>query len=203
MIMSSIGTLERYAELFRKELSEHDPLQQVVLKGHLVIEAALDNIIATVFFHPEYVFRARIGFAQKVALARAYGLRKADNSMWNLILSINEARNEVAHNLAGERRSNKLEQLRRIFMSEVTDEMQEKFMGDGIDVDKADDQTIVALACFLCAGFLGSYEDDVATLRRFIDTLDHGINPERERVPVNTPQEAKAKPKKTKSSGGT
>lgn len=39
--MSSIGTFERYAELFRKELSEHDPLQQVVLKGHLVIEVRL------------------------------------------------------------------------------------------------------------------------------------------------------------------
>ncbi len=201
--MSRIKTIEKYADLFRKELSEHDPLQQVVLKGHLVIEAALDNIITTIFFHPEYVFRARIGFAQKVALARAYGLRKAGNSMWNLILSINEARNEVAHNLAGERRSNKLDQLRRIFLSEVTDEMREKFMSDGINVDKADGQTIVALACFLCAGFLSSYEDDVATLRSFIETLDHGINPERERIPVKTPQEAKAKPKKAQSSGGT
>ena len=201
--MSSTKTLEKYAELFRKELGEQDPLQQVVLKGHLVIEAALDNIITTIFFHPEFIFRARIGFAQKVALARAYGLRKSDNSMWNLILSVNETRNEVAHNLAGERRSNKLQQLRRIFISEVDDEMRAKFTGDGIDVDKADDQTIVALACFLCTGFLGSYEDDVATLRRFIDTLDHGMNPERERVPPKTPQEAKAKQKKAQSSGGT
>lgn len=195
--MPDTGTLEKYAELFRKELSEHDPLQQVVLKGHLVIEAALDNILTIIFFHPEYVFRARIGFAQKVAIARAYGLRKAENSMWNVILSINETRNEVAHNLAGERRSKKLDQLRRIFASEVTEEMRDRFTGDGIEVDKADDETIVALACFLCAGFLGSYEDDVGTLRRFINNLDHGINPDLERVPMKSPMEARAKPNRT------
>jgi hypothetical protein len=190
---SENGTLERYAKLLQKEMGENDPLQQVVLKGHLVIEAALDNIIATVFFHPEYIFRARIGFAQKVALARAYGLRKSDNSMWTLILSVNETRNEVAHNLAGEKRYNKLGQLRRIFMSEVTDEMRARFEKDGIKVDEADDQIIVALACYLCTGFLSSYEDDVIALRGFIDTLDHGMNPERERVPPKTAAEAKRK----------
>jgi len=77
--------LKKYVQLFEKEMAEVDPLQQVVLKGHLIIEAALDNIISIIFFHPQHVLNGRFTFLHKVQLARAYGLRKDTNTIWNLI----------------------------------------------------------------------------------------------------------------------
>jgi hypothetical protein len=188
--------LNKYVELFNKEMAEVDPLQQVVLKGHLIIESAIDNILSIIFFHPEHIFRtARLGFAQKVAVARAAGLRKDKNSMWTLIMSVNEVRNEVAHNLAGEKRTAKMAQLRRLFLTEATDEFRKEFAKNGIDLDMADDTIIVLYSCSLCTGFLGTYEDDVKYLRRLIDTFDVIANPDQVRVTVKSANEAKRKKK--------
>jgi hypothetical protein len=43
----------------------------VVLKGHLLIEEALDGIISNFVFHSERIGEARLSFAQKVNLARS------------------------------------------------------------------------------------------------------------------------------------
>jgi hypothetical protein len=40
-----------------------------------------------------------------------------------------------------------------------------------------------------------TYEHDISALRRIVDTIDHGMNPDRKRVPPRTPEEAKAKEK--------
>ncbi len=106
-------------------MGQVDPLLQAVLTGPLIIETTLDNILTLVFFHPEHVFKeARLGLSQKVHVVRAYGLRKDDNSIWDLILAVNSVRNEIAHNLAGEKRNARLQQLRSLFMAEASGEMQ-------------------------------------------------------------------------------
>jgi hypothetical protein len=113
--------MERYNAEFEKQLGQVDELQQYILKGHLIIESALDNIINLIFFHPEHIHDARFGFVHKVNMARAYGLRKHKASLWNLILSINAVRNEIAHQLAGEKRERKMAQLRRLYIAELED----------------------------------------------------------------------------------
>lgn len=185
--------LSKYAKMFEKEMSEIDPLQQVILKGHLIIEAALDNIISIIFFHPEHVLKGRFTFSQKIQLARAYGLRKDTNSIWNLILSVNEVRNEVAHNLAGEKRDRKLKQLHRLFIAEATAEMREALEKHGAKLEEMSEEVIVAHSCFLCTGFLGTYEEDISVLRGIIDTIDHGMNPDLQRVPRKSPEDARKK----------
>ena len=176
--MEQAPYLDKYIDLFRKEMAEPDSLQQVVLKGHLIIESALENIISIIFFHPEYVHKGRFGFEHKVRLARAYGLRKDQNSIWNLILSINAVRNEVAHNLAGEKRDQKLSQLRRLFEREASDEMRAELAKLEVPIDEAPDELVITYSCALCTGFLGTFEADVSALRRMIDQIDLILNPD-------------------------
>lgn len=185
--------LDKYVTMFEKEMGEVDPLQQVVLKGHLIIEAAIDNILSIIFFHPEHVFKGRFTFMQKVQMARAYGLRKDKNTIWNLILSINEVRNEVAHNLAGDKRDKKLKQLRRLLLIEATKEMRASFETDDRKFEDMPDEVVVTYSCSLCTGFLGAFEADIAALRSAVDALDRGRNPDQERISRKTPEEARRK----------
>jgi hypothetical protein len=95
--------LDKYPKLFEKHLETLDRLQVIVLNGHLIVESAIDNIIALMLFHPEHIQKARLEFGQKVQLARGYALRKNKDGIWGLIPTIGEVRNEVAHNLKGGR----------------------------------------------------------------------------------------------------
>ena len=48
----------------------------VVLKGQLIVEKKLDEIIEAFVFHPEQLETARLSFAQKVAIARSLSLER-------------------------------------------------------------------------------------------------------------------------------
>lgn len=195
--MNKASHLDKYAALFHEKMAQPDPLLQATLTGHLIIETALDNIITEIFFHPEHVFKeARLGFAQKVHVVRAYCLRKDSNSIWDLALAVNSVRNEIAHNLAGEKRNARLQHLRSLFMAEASGEMQAALEREWKRLTDVPDQVIVVWACSLCAGFLGEFEADVTFLRDMIDSLDESTNLDRERVARKTPEQAKAKMKR-------
>src|SRR5262245_11506894 len=104
--------LRKYYAAFEQHFSQVDEVAQSVLKGHLVIEQALDNILATMFFHPEHIALGRFTFAQKVNIARAFCLRKDKLSPWQQILALNSLRNEIAHNLESEERTKKMDRVR-------------------------------------------------------------------------------------------
>lgn len=78
------------------KLEEHlryvDESAQVILKGHLVIEETLSEIISTFVFHDEYLEGARLSFAQKLAIARTMSLDEHGNEMWQLIAALNSLR---------------------------------------------------------------------------------------------------------------
>ena len=167
--------LEKYQREFEKHLGFVDQLGQVILKGHLIIESALANIINLILFHPEHIRDAQLGFKSKVQLARGLALRKNKVSIWNLVLSINAVRNEVAHNLLGETRSKKLDQLRRLYLAELPPELRE-------NQKAARDHVIAMSACVMCIGFLGTLEHDTKRLREYIDGLDALLNPGAARV---------------------
>lgn len=201
-IMKNASQIDKYAKLFQEKLAHADPLLQAALIGHLIIETALDNILAVVFFHPEHIFKnARLNFSQKVHVVRAYGLRKDQNSMWDLILAVNSVRNEIAHNLAGEKRDARLQHLRDLFITEADGDLKVTLEKEWKDLKEVPTPSIVVWACSLCAGFLGAFEADVLSLRNTIDFLDEGLNPDEERVGRKTPEEAKARTKKAANEG--
>jgi hypothetical protein len=166
--------LQKYEYLFQEHLTTIDHFQSIILNGHLIVERALDNIIAVMLFHPEHIQKARLEFNQKVQIARGYALRKNTNGIWALILSIGEVRNEFAHNLTDAREHKKMDQLRRLYFREAP-ERKEQFA-------EASDKDIAALACGMCLGFLGTLEEDNRHLRKIIDAIDIKLNPELEHV---------------------
>jgi len=167
--------LVKYQKLFDEHLKFVDKFGQAVLNGHLIIESALDNILDLIFFHTEHVRDARLGFNQKVQLARAIALRKNKLAPWTLILSVNAVRNEISHNLEGEKRTKKAEQLRRLYLNGISENKRERFKDAG-------DEVIAYFACLECVGFLGTLEHDTRALRGHVDALDAMLNPEAERI---------------------
>src|SRR5207249_4373529 len=88
---------------FTEELQYVDEVSQTVLKGQLLIEEALTRIIAKFVFHSELIPALRLGFAQKMDLARSMSLDGSKNRMWDLIGGINELRNQLSHSLDTEK----------------------------------------------------------------------------------------------------
>ena len=157
--------LEKYLADFEKHFAGVDELDMVVLKGHLLIEAALDNVITAIFFHPEYISNGRFGFGQKVQIGRGYCFRKDKLPMWNVMLAVNNIRNEIAHNLEGSKKQNKLNQLRRLLIADENN----KTIAHAFEV--IDDSDIIRLACQLCVGFLAAFELDLQSLRKMHDAV--------------------------------
>jgi hypothetical protein len=166
--------LKKYFNQFIEHMRQVDDVALTVLKGHLLIEGIIDNILEVFFFHPEQLQSARLTFFQKVALARAYALRKNKDSVWDLVLAINELRNATAHELAGEKRQRKLEEVRRLYIAGALSEATKR---PGIE-----DKELVEFACADCVGYLGTYEHDVRALRAHIDAFDAILNPDKDRV---------------------
>lgn len=146
-------------------------LQGTVLKAHLLVEAALDNVVSLIFFHPDHIYRGRFGIIYKAAIARAYCLRKDKLDTWNAILAFNAVRNEIAHNLSGKSRQRKLDQLRRLIGADAADDP-----GKAKALKEASDAHLVRYACALCIGFIGAFEHDVQALRNLIDAMDMSIS---------------------------
>jgi hypothetical protein len=153
---------DKYVQQFKKHLEQVDAFTLVVLKSHLIMESAIDNVIRLIFFHPNIILDARMNFFQKVEIVRAYALREDEMSIWKLMHAIAELRNEVAHNLEPKKREPRIEKVRRLFYSEVSAEIAEAHRG-------APDEMIVMVAASLCTGFLGAHENDLAGLRKMID----------------------------------
>lgn len=167
--------MSKYLEEFSKHFELVDELALAILKGHLIIEGALNNIIDLLVFHPEHVDASRLGFNHKLHLVRSVALRKNKISIWDLIQTINSLRNQVAHSLADADRIKKMSQLREMYLAELDAKRR--------DAQKdAPDHTIAYFACAMCVGFLNRLEEDVKVQRDHIDGLDEAYNPEKERV---------------------
>ena len=152
---------------FTKELSAIDELTQAVLKGHLLIERDLDEIIALLFFHPEYILqcRSRFGFDRKVALLRALVPRTHELPVWEMMAAVNELRNVVAHSLSADRRKEKMDAVRQLYLSTTIDP-------DIIEVFRHAADHLVAISVYgICGGFLDHLKEDMTRLRERINEL--------------------------------
>lgn len=174
---------DKYVQQFQKHFAEVDAFILVVLKSHLIMESAVDNIIRLIFFHPGILLDARMNFFHKVEILRAYALRENEMSIWQLMHAIAELRNEVAHNLERKNRESRMAKVRRLYLSEASPEHAEAHKN-------AEDGEIVIYASSLCTGFLGEFEKDIGSLRGIIDKIADA------NVPRNPDGSLKKKPKK-------
>lgn len=95
-------------------LQERDPLLDTVLRGHLLIEEVLDDLVTAYAFHPQYVSDLRLTFYHKLNVARAFNARHVDEPIWKAIGALNTLRNDLAHRLTSAERE---ERVRRFLES--------------------------------------------------------------------------------------
>ena len=162
-------------DAMKRKIEEHfaqlDETVLVVLKGHLLIEEALDTVISEFVFHPEFIQAANLRFAQKLSIARAMSLDEHDNEMWGLASGINSLRNELAHSLRSSKRAARIQAVLDLYFR----------LADNAptDVRNQPEHVVLFFAIGFFLGFLSSFHAEVERFRRFLDTLDPIVNPHR------------------------
>ena len=94
---------------FMETLPKSGDVELTLLKCHLLVDEVLTNIICKSFKNQNYIKDARLTFAQKVKLARASIEIPHALWVWKALHLLNQARNELAHNLTKEQIEQKLE----------------------------------------------------------------------------------------------
>lgn len=89
-------SFDEVQEQFRAHIDASEPLE-VIVRGHLWIEASLNALINRKATSPDELSIARLTFAQKVAVALAFGALRPELAA--PIRKINKLRNRFAHDL--------------------------------------------------------------------------------------------------------
>ena len=115
-----------------------------ILKGHLLIEEALGNIIEAACAHPDVLSEARLTFSQKLVLSRAVSSARPDWKLWKLAAAFNSLRNELAHSLEAPRRKEKTEALVALYRSKSAKEIKQSSFSK---LPEKEQITLVAAYC--------------------------------------------------------
>lgn len=115
MKINSTDFVKKYEDCFFN-LNEMD---LIILRGHLIIEELLYQLIAEYVFHAIFIKKAKLSFSKKVDIARSMSQYQSNNSISSIILAINKLRNNIAHELPSQNIANKLVQLKDLFTIEM------------------------------------------------------------------------------------
>jgi hypothetical protein len=141
----------RFVGEFHTLLKQHTPeFLQLLVNSHFEIEGDLDAFLQEMFVHPKYVEEARLTFAQKVAIVRAYAGAFSDRPEWKIMSVFNTIRNGIAHRSRHKPHRIGIEQLRDITIATYTDKKKLRAM----DIEK-----LVVYAALACCGFLQHLTD--------------------------------------------
>ena len=88
-------------------LPKTDDLTLITLKGHLIVEEALNTLVKSHCNYPGYIIKARLSFAQLSSLSKALISMPIHEQVFPVIDKLNKLRNNLAHNIT----SNKADQL--------------------------------------------------------------------------------------------
>lgn len=80
---------------FRERFWENNPYALSLLKGHLLVEEVLEEIIVSGCNDPSAVYEARLNFYSKTKIAQA--IAGISSPAWHCSEKLNSARNELAH----------------------------------------------------------------------------------------------------------
>jgi hypothetical protein len=142
--------VDEFIETYRKELGQIDEVAQIVLKGHLNVDADLDDALKVIFPRAEFLKQSRLTFIQKARLLRASIEHEDEEIGWHLLLGFNALRNEIAHGKKNEKRSQLITDLR----SRARPFGDEQF---GKHVATCDEEEVAVIVAALCGGFIIEY----------------------------------------------
>jgi hypothetical protein len=155
---------------FQDELDSIDEVVEVLVKGHLLIEAAITRIVEMHLRHPEFLSDASLRFYQKSTIARSFFPGEDALSDWHLIHAVNALRSTLSHALRSAERDKRVARVRRTFFKEAPDGPLKESLRD------ASDAQVIAAACAHCMAFLSGFESEARRIRK-IDSTTTGLNP--------------------------
>jgi hypothetical protein len=100
---------ERPVFRYDKHMPETDDLTLIVLKGHLLVEEQLVDLVNRVMPNPQFL--PKFTFYNLARVARAAYPRHPEFPVWELILKLNQLRNDLAHKLESGQRQATLTEL--------------------------------------------------------------------------------------------
>jgi hypothetical protein len=154
--------LEQNGKEMEERVKKFNALMLAVLKGHLVIEQAMDEFLAISLFHPDQLRGTKFNFNNKAQLCRSMSLGQEKDSLWDVLRAANRLRNQVAHSLDTAKVQTKMDELRKIFLATLTPRQAE-------DLRSQADDFVAQSACVICAGFLATLKSDAESRRQVLD----------------------------------
>ncbi|MBS1600607.1 MAG: hypothetical protein JST75_20450 [Bacteroidetes bacterium] len=97
---------DEFRDFIIKQLEGIENVELFILKGHILIEYALNKYIDSFSQHDESFEDARFGFASKIQICKILGLffGNVNDNLERQLLIINKIRNQIAHTLDFEER---------------------------------------------------------------------------------------------------
>jgi len=154
----------RILRRFAAHMPKTRDLSLAVLKGHLLIEEMLAEVITSLLPHPEFIDK-RLGFDRKLAFARAVSWDQQNNHIWDLVQAINNLRNDLAHNLDSPKLTTKLARFRAMHLNQFPD--------DAVLTDSE----LITGAIGYCMGFLSRRISEATIFHRWIESLTRIAEP--------------------------
>jgi hypothetical protein len=91
-----LDDLSLIEERWRERLHDDDPLLNIIIKGHLLLEEKINLFVEKAFAHAQFLKGFK--FYQKLCILRAMHVRGDSHHVWELIELLNQLRNDCAHN---------------------------------------------------------------------------------------------------------
>lgn len=111
-------------ERFFTHLPTTNDLTLIILKGHLLVEEEINEILDMKLKESSAIYQARLGFHQRLAVLKALTGTTDDPFLYSSIEKLNSLRNKISHNLE----PNDLEIKIISFLKEIEDpEHEEEF----------------------------------------------------------------------------
>jgi hypothetical protein len=162
-----------------KKIESHlaylEEMDLILLRGHLLLEEILYNIISEFVFHSNFIKKSDLTFSQKVSIARSISLDEQNNPIWGLILAINKFRNTIAHELPSKENIYKpMQKVKDLYNGEMGElESESKYFW------KEDNCKGMRFAISLALGFLNSASEEVKRFKEAVCVIDKVCNPHR------------------------
>jgi hypothetical protein len=138
-----------------------DELRVAVIKGHVVMEEALDSFLEAALPNPEQLEQLRPQFRVKGYLALSLALGADKDEVWPLFWAVTELRNKIAHKIDSNEIDPKMKYVRTVYTRFLSPQEQTR-------AEKLKDSEIAMEACQYCAGFLATIADDARARRAII-----------------------------------
>jgi hypothetical protein len=90
--------VDEEARRYRMAVLDFSDISTSVLKGHLFVEEAIEDLLAAHVRNPAALAQARLSFSAKVQVLRAL-TECPDHGVWQFAYRLNTARNHLAHSL--------------------------------------------------------------------------------------------------------